>query len=112
MTIFDLAVSSVRELNQALHDATTGSFVVDNPRGAHAVAAGIDADVDVTVNGPVGYYCAGMNKTAAVTVNGNAGTGLAENIMSGRVRITGDASQSAGATGIAWPESQPCSRGA
>ena len=99
MTIFDLAVSSVRELNQALHDATSGSFVVDNPRGAHAVAAGIDADVDVTVNGPVGYYCAGMNKTAAVTVNGNAGTGLAENIMSGRVRITGDASQSAGATG-------------
>ena len=43
MTIFDLAVSSVRELNQALHDAATGSFVVDNPRGAHAVAVGIDA---------------------------------------------------------------------
>jgi glutamate synthase domain-containing protein 3 len=99
MTTFDLAVSSVRDLNQALHDASGGSFVVDNPRGSHAVAAGIDGDLDVTVNGPVGYYCAGMNKAATVTVNGNAGTGLAENIMSGCVRITGDASQSAGASG-------------
>jgi glutamate synthase domain-containing protein 3 len=34
-----------------------------------------------------------------VTVNGNAGTGLAENMMSGRVHVKGDASQSAGATG-------------
>lgn len=99
MTTFDLATTSVRELNQALHDATSGSFVVDNPRGAHAVAAGIDADLEVDVNGPVGYYCAGMNKTATVRVDGNAGTGLAENIMSGVVRITGNASQSAGATG-------------
>ena len=40
-----------------------------------------------------------MNKRASVTVNGNAGTGLAENMMSGRVHVKGDASQSAGATG-------------
>ena len=40
-----------------------------------------------------------MNKRAHVTVNGNAGTGLAENMMSGRVHVKGDASQSAGATG-------------
>jgi glutamate synthase domain-containing protein 3 len=40
-----------------------------------------------------------MNKRANVTVNGNAGTGLAENMMSGRVHVKGDASQSAGATG-------------
>ena len=44
MTVFDLEESSVRRLNQALHDATSGSFVVDNPRGAHAVAVGIDAE--------------------------------------------------------------------
>ena len=34
----------------------------------------------------MGYYCAGMNKLATVRVHGNASTGLAENIMSGRVR--------------------------
>ena len=31
--------------------------------------------------------------------SGNAGTGVAENMMSGRVHVRGDASQSAGATG-------------
>ena len=39
-----------------------------------------------------------MNKYAHVTVRGNAGPGVAENMMSGLVRITGSASQYAGAT--------------
>jgi len=34
-----------------------------------------------------------------VTVHGNAGVGVAENMMSGCVRVRGDVSQSAGATG-------------
>jgi glutamate synthase domain-containing protein 3 len=70
-----------------------------NPNGAHAVACGLDAEVEVEVQGHVGYYCAGMNKLATVLVRGNASTGLAENLMSGRVEIEGNASQSAGATG-------------
>jgi glutamate synthase domain-containing protein 3 len=40
-----------------------------------------------------------MNKGASVTIEGNAGTGVAENMMSGRVHVKGDVSQSAGATG-------------
>jgi hypothetical protein len=52
-----------------------------------------------TMDGHVGYYCAGMNKHARVTIHGNAGTGLAENIMSGVVRVKGNASQAAAATG-------------
>jgi len=40
-----------------------------------------------------------MNKDAQVRINGNAGVGLAENMMSGVVRLAGDASQAAGATG-------------
>ena len=95
----DLARSDLRSVNQTLHDARDGEFVLRNPQGAHAVAAGLDAPLAVTVEGHVGYYCAGMNKQAQVTVVGNAGPGVAENIMSGTVRITGNASQSAGATG-------------
>ncbi len=98
MTTFDMAQVSLREVNGALHRATDGSFVVENPRGAHAVAAGIAAPVDVTVKGSVGYYCAGMHQAGTVLVEGNAGTGLAENMMSGTVRITGNATMSAGAT--------------
>ena len=40
-----------------------------------------------------------MNKLATVRVEGNAGIGVAENIMSGKVVVEGDTSQSAGATG-------------
>jgi len=100
----DLAVTSVRELNQRFHDLAGGGpgprrFRVLNPSGAHAVAVGIDADAEVEIEGHVGYYCAGMNKLATVRVHGNAGAGLAENIMSGTVVVEGSASQSAAATG-------------
>ena len=39
-----------------------------------------------------------MNQEGIVTVSGNVSTGVAENMMSGTVRVRGDASQSAGAT--------------
>jgi len=102
--VVDLAASSLRELNQRLHDLAGDDpsprrFRIDNPNGAHAVACGLDAPLDVEIAGHVGYYCAGMNKRASVRVRGNAGTGLAENIMSGSVVVDGNASQSAGATG-------------
>jgi glutamate synthase domain-containing protein 3 len=40
-----------------------------------------------------------MNKSATVVINGNAGPGVAENMMSGQVHVTGDVSQAAGASG-------------
>lgn len=95
----DLAELTLRELNSRLHEAATGTFVVRNPRGAHAVAAGIDSAVNVRVEGSVGYYCAAMLQVGTVVVEGNAGTGVAENIMSGLVRVTGRATMSAGASG-------------
>jgi glutamate synthase domain-containing protein 3 len=82
-----------------LHAASQGDFRIKNPRGLHAIVAGLDGEINVSIDGHVGYYCAGMNKRAGVTINGNAGTGVAENIMSGRVHVKGDVSQSAGATG-------------
>jgi methylamine---glutamate N-methyltransferase subunit B len=101
--VVDLAVTSLRELNQRLHDVPHDGgpthWRIVNPNGAHAVAAGLDAEIEVDVDGHVGYYCAGMNKLATVLVHGNASTGLAENIMSGRVVVHGNASQSAAATG-------------
>ena len=101
--VVDLASTPLRELNQRLHGLASSSgparWRVLNPNGAHAVACGLDADVQVEIEGHVGYYCAGMNKRATVRVRGNASTGLAENMMSGTVVIEGNASQSAGATG-------------
>lgn len=100
--VFDLLAGDVRALNVALHALTMDApkyWRVLNPKGRHAVAVGIDADVTVEIDGNVGYYCGGMNQRASIVINGNAGTGVAENMMSGRVHVRGDASQSAGATG-------------
>jgi methylamine---glutamate N-methyltransferase subunit B len=97
--VVDLAETSLRDLNQRLHDAEEGRFRIVNPNGAHAVACGINAPLEVEIVGHVGYYCAGMNQLADVRVHGNVGTGVAENIMSGSVVVDGNASQSAGATG-------------
>jgi glutamate synthase domain-containing protein 3 len=102
--VVDLAATSLRELNQRLHDVAGDDpaprrFRVTSPNGAHAVACGLDAPVEVEIMGHVGYYCAGMNQRASVHVYGNAGTGLAENMMSGAVVVDGNASQAAGATG-------------
>jgi len=99
---FDLATDSLRNLNatlQALGPKTnTTAWSILNPRGAHALAVGLTAPIDITVEGHVGYYCAGMNDGARITIAGNAGPGVAENMMSGRVHVQGDASQAAGAT--------------
>jgi glutamate synthase domain-containing protein 3 len=98
----DLAAISVRELNQRLHDldgAGPTRWRVSNPDGAHAIAVGLDGEIEIEIDGHVGYYCAGMNKLATVRIAGNCGVGVAENIMSGTVVVDGDASQSAAATG-------------
>jgi glutamate synthase domain-containing protein 3 len=99
----DLDSTPLRELNQRLHKLgdppEPNAWRVINPGGRHAIAVGIDAAIEVDVEGHVGYYCAGMNKRGTVRVQGNCGVGLAENIMSGSVIVEGNASQSAGATG-------------
>jgi glutamate synthase domain-containing protein 3 len=103
MQTFDLESQSLRELNSALHaqsDTTNQTkWDITNPRGSHAIAVGLDAPIEVNIQGSTGYYCAGMNKQATVHVHGSVGPGVAENMMSGTVIVEGDASQYAGATG-------------
>ncbi len=103
MQTLDLARTGLRAANAALPaerpSTNQTAWIVENPRGSHAVAVGLDAPIEVTVRGSTGYYCAGMNKLATVRVEGSVGPGVAENMMSGTVVVEGDASQYAGATG-------------
>ncbi len=103
MQVIDLAETPLREMNAALQgqaqQTNQTEWLIENPRGAHALAVGLDAPITVTVKGSTGYYTGGMNKQATVRVTGSAGPGVAENMMSGTVLIDGDASQYAGATG-------------
>ncbi|MAS53424.1 MAG: protein glxC [Pimelobacter sp.] len=103
----DLAELPLRSVNALLHGreveglaplAPGEDVVLTHPRGAHAVAVGLDSPRQVRIEGHVGYYAAGMNQRADVVVDGNAGVGVAENMMSGSVTVLGNASQAAGAT--------------
>ncbi len=96
---FDLARTPLRELNQFLHGdlGDTSRVIVENPDGAHNVAVGVDAAIDIEVRGHAGYYAGGMNKRANIAIHGNAGPGVAEGMSSGTVRVHGFASVAAGA---------------
>ncbi len=103
MQKLDLEQQSLREVNAILQAQSEGTnetqWTIANPRGSHAIACGLDAEINVTVEGSTGYYCGGMNKRATIRVEGSAGPGCCENMMSGKVIVDGDASQYAGATG-------------
>ena len=103
MKQFDIEESGLRALNQALQEQTDSTNQIDwhvkNPKGKHAIAVGLDAPINIKIDGSTGYYCGGMNKQAHIYVNGSVGPGAAENMMSGRIIVEGDASQYAGATG-------------
>ncbi|EXF47081.1 glutamate synthase (NADPH) GltB3 subunit [Pseudomonas sp. BAY1663] len=102
MKTINLSESTVRDLNQTLHDQARTlderEWVVTHPDGKHNLAVGVNEALSIDIQGHAGYYCAGMNQKAIVTVHGNVGVGVAENMMSGSVRVKGSASQSAGAT--------------
>ncbi len=103
MQTLDLQEIGLRKVNETLHsqaDTTNQTaWEIVNPKGAHAIACGLDAPIEVSVMGSTGYYCAGMNQQATVNIKGSAGPGTGENIMSGKIVIDGDASQYLGATG-------------
>lgn len=100
---FDLARSSVRQLNQWLHHdllSTKAARVkIVNPAGLHNLAVGVDAEAEIDICGHAGYYVGGMNKLAKITIHGNVGVSVAENIMSGVVHVKGNASNCAAASG-------------
>ena len=99
----DVAGMSVREINDYLHHRAGAGGVkfvqILNPKGQHNLAVGLDLAVDVEIMGHAGYFIGGMNKQANITVHGNVGWSVAENIMSGTVRVKGFASECAAASG-------------
>ncbi len=100
--LFDLAATPLREVNRFLHLDAVGAGVtrvkILNADGAHSIAAGLAAPLEVEIDGHAGYYAGGMNMHANIVVHGNAGPGVGENMMSGSIRVEGFASTAAGAS--------------
>jgi glutamate synthase domain-containing protein 3 len=103
MNELDLRADGLRTINATLNalpvDTLERHWVIKNPMGQHAIACGLQAPLQVEIQGHTGFYCAGMNQRAEITVHGHVGVGVAENMMSGKVTVKGNASQAAGATG-------------
>ena len=103
MNIFNLEKNNVRDLNQILQSVLISeeetNWEVQNPKGNHAIAVGLNAKINLDIKGSTGYYCGGMNQLAKIHVHGSVGPGVGENMMSGQIIVEGDASQYAGATG-------------
>ncbi len=101
-TVLDVTAMGVTAVNRFLHreamERGISAVKLVHPGGAHNLAVGLDAPLQVNVQGHAGYYVGGMNQQAMITVNGNVERGAAENMMSGMVRVKGNASESAGAS--------------
>lgn len=98
-TVLDCASLSTREINQALTDLPDGAVAhLTNPDGRHNLAVGLTNRIHVRVEGNTGYYLGGLSDGPDIDVGGFVGPGVAENLMSGSVRVRGNASASAGAS--------------
>ena len=98
----DCAAHSTREINRWIKEraasSVDGDLTLLNPDSRHNLAVGIVTPLRVRIEGPVGYYCAGLCDGIDVRIEGGAGWGLAENLMGGRVWLRDSAGSSAGAT--------------
>src|SRR5258708_132611 len=73
-TVLDLDEMNVRDVNRALRGLCDGARAqVSNARGHHNIAVGLNAAIEVRVDGPGGYYVGGLGKNASITVNGPVG---------------------------------------
>lgn len=100
--VVDAQGMETREVNRAIKRAIAEGareVVVANPAGRHSFGVALKAEgVRVVFDGPVGWYCAGMNSGPYLEIHGNAGWGLAECMMAGRVDVHGHAGSGAAAS--------------
>ena len=86
----DLATRAINRAVRAAIAAGTTRIHLRDPAGRHNLAVALPAGVDLTIEGSVGYYVAGLNDGASVTIHGGAGWGAAESMHDGTVIIHGD----------------------
>ncbi len=95
----DCDATDLSTVNETLRSLSSGSSAeLVNPRGRHNLAVGLEREIEVKIDGHVGYYCGGMNRGATISVSGNTGQGVGENMMTGEIRVDGFASAAAGAS--------------
>lgn len=95
----DCADLTTREINAALRGLPDGARAhIANPGGRHNLGVGLTNRIHITIDGHAGYFIGGLGDGPDIDVNGFVGWSLAENLMSGTVRVRGNASECTGAS--------------
>ena len=98
----DCDVYSVRDLHRLMRSVVVEGKVVRvrllNPKARHNISVAMPEGLHVTIDGPAGYYAAGLNDGSTVHVEGGVGWGVAESMREGTVVVDGDAGNAAAAS--------------
>lgn len=101
MAVVNCEGQTIREINteiKRLIAAGETDIVVKNPGARHNIGVGLVQPVTLTIEGSVGYYCAGMIDSPTVHITGTAGWGLAESMLNGTVIVDKNAGNGAAAS--------------
>jgi glutamate synthase domain-containing protein 3 len=97
----DCSGRETREINRLIRTAAEEGVArihLLNPAARHNLGVALPAGLHLTIEGPAGYYVAGLNDGATVEVKGGAGWGAAESMRDGTVVIEGDAGNAVAAS--------------
>jgi glutamate synthase domain-containing protein 3 len=99
--IVDCGELPVRAINQSIRGAIAAGasrIRLLRPAARHNLGVALPEGIELTIEGSVGYYVAGLNDGATVVVQGGAGWGAAESMHDGTVIIEGDAGNAVAAS--------------
>ena len=76
------------QIKQLINQGET-TLLIKESKARHNLGVAILQPVNITFDGSVGYYCAGMIDGPTIRIKGSAGWGLAESMMNGTVIVEG-----------------------
>ncbi|OKY78989.1 MAG: Glutamate synthase domain 3 [Candidatus Methanohalarchaeum thermophilum] len=85
-----------REINNKIKRTKETKIKLKNMNADHFICAGITKDINVKIEGSVGYYAGTMLEEAEIDIEGNAGNQIGENMHSGKIKLKGSAGDGAG----------------
>lgn len=97
--VLDLVGKSHREANAMIKECVKGGckrIKIVNQKSIHYLAAGLTGDVEMAVDGDVGYYVGTMINGPRISISGRAGWYPADNMTSGEIILSGDGGDGAG----------------
>jgi glutamate synthase domain-containing protein 3 len=92
----------VRQIHRLIRSVVEGGKATRvrliHPKARHNLGVAMPEGLHLTIDGPAGYYAAGLNDGSTVKVKGGVGWGLAESMRDGTVIVNGDAGNAAAAS--------------